>query len=922
MVRSAAAHESPPVRRGGLHHLDVHEALLLVGTDRERGLTEAEAAARLARFGLNALPRFRRRGPLLRFLLQFKHPLVIILMVAGAVTAALGEPVDSSVIFGVVLVNAVIGFVQEARAEQALEALVSMSRTRATVVRDGHKLAVDSEQVVPGDVILLESGDRVPADLRLVEVRELRTDESALTGESLPVSKHADAVAAETVMADRLNLVYASTLVTTGRGSGVAMDTGADTELGRIHRLVGDAAGVETPLTRRIAHFSKLITVVIVALAAVTFAIGLARGETASEMFVAAVALAVGAIPEGLPAAVTITLAIGVSRMARRHAIVRKLPAVETLGSTTVICSDKTGTLTENQMTVQEILAGGERFSLEGTGYTPQGAILHDGTPVRATACPTLVEALRAGALCNDARLRERDNRVEMIGDPTEGALLVAARKGGLDPTQLHKEHPRIDVLPFESEHQYMATLHPGERDQPVVYVKGAAERVIARCDRTLTASGEDAPIDVAATVAAVTELASQGLRVLALARRHLPPGTRDLTREHAETDLTFLGLEAMLDPPRPEAITAVQRCREAGILVKMITGDHAETARAIARQFGLGTPDEDGQVPVLTGAELEAIDERELPRLADETTVFARVSPEQKLRLVTALQARGEVVAMTGDGVNDAPALKQADIGVAMGISGTEVAKEAADVVLTDDNFSSIEAAVEEGRRVFDNLTKFIVWTLPTNMAEGLLIMTAIAAGTALPILPVQILWINMTTAVTLGLMLAFEPMEAGVMSRPPRDPRRPLLTGELIGRILLVSAVLLAGSYLLFHWEQNMGASLAEARTAAINVFVVGELFYLFNCRSLERSMFTVGVFSNRWVTVGVATTIALQGLLTYTPVMQKLFHTAALGVGAWTRIVAVGLVVYGVVGAEKWTRRRLRERHSGTSHPVKLA
>ena len=893
----------------GAHHLEVHEVVLLLGTDRERGLTEEEASRRFERIGPNASPRARRPGPFHRFAEQFRHPLVLILIAAGALTVALGGAVDASVIFGVVLVNAIIGFVQEARAEGALEALISMTRTRATVVRGGRKLTVDSERIVPGDLVVLDSGDRVPADLRLVAVHEFQTDESALTGESVPVTKHDDAVTAETLMADRLNLAYAGTLVTGGRGSGIVMSTGADTELGRIHRLVAEAAGIETPLTRRIAHFSKIITVVVLILAAVTFAIGLLRGETASDMFVAAVALAVGAIPEGLPAAVTITLAIGVARMAQRHAIVRKLPAVETLGSTTIICSDKTGTLTENQMTVQEIIAGNTHFTLDGTGYGPQGAIHLNGSPVSASKHPALAEVLRAGGLCNDARLRDRGGRVDVVGDPTEGALLVAARKGGLDLAELHADWPRLDAVPFESERQYMATLHSDPAGGPVVYVKGAAERILARCNREIDERGAEVDLDRTARLAEVSELASKGLRVLALASRRLMSGTDSLTRDAAASGLVFLGLQAMLDPPRPEAITAVERCRHAGIEVKMITDDHPETARAIAARFDLGTSSGGDHVSVLTGRDLAEIAECDLPRHAKQNAVFARVSPEQKLGLVTALQSRGEVIAMTGDGVNDAPALKQADIGVAMGLGGTEVAKESSDIVLTDDNFASIEAAVEEGRRVFDNLTKFIVWTLPTNMSEGLLILAAIAAGTTLPILPVQILWINMTTAVALGLMLAFEPMERGVMSRPPRDPRRPLLTGELVERILLVSALLLAGSYLLFHWEESMGASVAEARTAAINVFVAGELFYLFNCRSLERSILSVGIFSNRWVIAGVATMVALQALLTYAPPMQRLFHTAPLGPGAWLRILAVGLVVSLTVGAEKWLRQRTR-------------
>ena len=910
MSEPGATRQHPPTVQE-LHHLAVHEAVLLLESDPERGLDDSEAAARRERFGPNVLPAVRRQGPLVRLALQFHHPLIYILVAAGAVTAALGEVVDASVIFGVVLINAAIGFVQESRAERALEALVGMARTRATVIRGGRKLAIDSQELVPGDLVLLESGDKVPADLRLVSVRELRADESTLTGESEPAAKSDRILPRETVVADRENLAYAGTLVSGGRGAGVVMSTAGDTELGRIHRLVGESGGVETPLTRRIDHFSKRISIVIVALAAFTFTIGVARGEPVSDMFVAAVALAVGAIPEGLPAAVTITLAIGVSRMARRRAIVRKLPAVETLGSTTVICSDKTGTLTENQMTVQAIVAGGEAFSVEGAGYAPLGAIRRAQHAIVAEEWPALSECLIAGALCNDARLREREGRHEVVGDPTEAALLVVARKGGLDPVALARRRPRIDSIPFESEHQYMATLHAGAPAQaPVVYVKGAPERVLPRCVKALGPGGQEVVLDPAAVLAEVERLAGEGLRVLAIARASAPSGTVTLERGFVEEgELTLLGLAAMLDPPRPEAMAAVARCQAAGIAVKMITGDHVATARAIAGRLRLGGEVRDGGLEVLSGADLAALPEGELADAIERASVFARVAPEQKLRLVEALQARGHVVAMTGDGVNDAPALTQADIGVAMGVAGTEVAREAADVVLTDDNFASIAAAVEEGRRVFDNLTKFIVWTLPTNMGEGLLILAAILAGTTLPILPVQILWINMTTAVALGLMLAFEPKEPGLMDRPPRDPARPILTGELIGRILLVSGLLMAGSFLLFHWEQAGGASLAEARTAAVNVFVVGELFYLFNCRSLERSMFRVGVFSNRWVTGGVLATAGLQILITYAPFMHTLFRTAPLDLQAWVRIIGVGLCVYAAVGAEKWLRQRMR-------------
>ncbi len=630
------------------------------------------------------------------------------------------------------------------------------------------------------------------------------------------------------------------------------------------------------------------------------------------EMFMAAVALAVGAIPEGLPAAVTITLAIGVNRMARRHVIIRKLPAVETLGSTTVICSDKTGTLTENQMTVQAIVAGDQEFSVSGRGYEPVGTIERDGKAIDLGKAPALRECLIAGMLCNDAQLVERDQQWMIVGDPTEGALLVAARKAGLDWKQASQHTPRIDVIPFESQRQYMVTLHQRTDDaSTVVYIKGALEKVLSLCTQERGADGRIRHCDSDTINRAAHTLAERGLRILGFAQGVVSSETNKLDPDRHFSELIWLGLQGMMDPPRSEAIGAVQNCQRAGIEVKMITGDHAITARAIAQKIGLGatTVSDAGEPRVMTGTDLGMSSVNQMADFANETLVFARVAPEQKLRLVEALQARGHVVAMTGDGVNDAPALKQADIGVAMGRGGTEVAKEAADMILTNDNFASIEAAVEEGRGVFDNLTKFIVWTLPTNMGEGLVILTAIGAGWALPILPVQILWINMTTAVALGLMLAFEPKEARIMERFPRDPSRPLLTSELVWRILLVGALLLVGAFGLFFWVLSTGGTLEEARTVAVNVFVMVELFYLFNCRSLDRSMFQLGLFSNPWVTGGVLTTIVLQLLFTYAPAMNFLFHTAPIDGATWIPIIGIGLGSYFIVGMEKWCRRRLK-------------
>jgi Ca2+-transporting ATPase len=892
------------------HHLPADEVVDLLESDPVKGLGMFTIENRLEEFGPNMITVKGERGPLVRFLLQFHQPLIYILIAAGVITAGLQEWVDSGVIFGVVLVNAIIGFVQESKAVRALEALARTMTTEATVLREGEKLRIPATEVVPGDIVLLQAGDKVPADMRLIHLRVLQIDESALTGESVPVEKASDTLDHDTILADRRNMAYSSTLVTYGQGKGVVVATGDHTEVGRISQLISMTQELETPLTRKIAHFSHVLLYVILALAAVTVVVGVVRGQSIFDMFMAAVALAVGAIPEGLPAAVTITLAIGVSRMARRQAIIRNLPAVETLGSTTVICTDKTGTLTENQMTVQEIFAGGQRFEVTGVGYEPSGRILRQGSPVDAGKSAALVECLQAGALCNDSLLVNKETSWQIQGDPTEGALIVAANKGGLSMDIVQERFPRMDAIPFESRYQYMATMHDAGSDNPrIVYIKGAVEAILDRCNSHLDESGNSTILDPARVLKDVHEMAFRGIRVLAFARVELPARISILSHSDVDSGLTFLGLQGMIDPPRPEAVAAVKVCQTAGVHVKMITGDHALTAATIAKHMGLnGASDPDtGALAVVTGRELAEISDRELLDVAEQTAVFARATPEQKLRLVEALQHRGHVVAMTGDGVNDAPALKRADIGVAMGVTGTDVAKESADMVLTNDNFSSIEAAVEEGRGVFDNLTKFIVWTLPTNLGEGLVIMAAILAGVTLPILPVQILWINMTTAGFLGLMLAFEPKEPGIMTRPPRDPKTPILTRVLIGRILLVGLLLLAASFTLFQWELAVGASVAQARTVAVNVFVIIELFYLFNCRSLKRSIFELGLFSNLWVFGGVAVMLVLQMFYTYAPVMNRLFHNAPVGLDAWGRTVTAGIITYFIVEAEKWLRQR---------------
>ncbi|MGV1098367.1 cation-transporting P-type ATPase [Thiovibrio sp. JS02] len=891
------------------HHLPEAEVVDLLGSGKEKGLDLFEIKRRLEHFGPNTLSAKKGKGPLLRFLLQFHQPLIYILVVAGLITTALGEWVDSGVIFGVVIVNAIVGFIQEAKAVNALAALAKTMTTEATVLRQGEKKRIAATELVIGDIVFLQGGDKVPADLRLLQVRELQVDESALTGESLPIGKTIGKLAHDTVLADRKNMAYASSLVTFGQGSGIVVATGDHTEVGRISQLISEAEALATPLTRKIAHFSHILLYAILGLAALTVVVGIYRGQPLFDMFMAAVALAVGAIPEGLPAAVTITLAIGVSRMAKRNAIIRKLPAVETLGSTTVICSDKTGTLTENQMTVQGIIAGGKRFEVTGTGYNPDGGTIETGgAPVASDSFPALAECLRAGVLCNDSRLVVEEGTWQVHGDPTEGALLVAGLKAGQAPKPLLRETPRLDSIPFESEHQYMATLHRAGGGRPcTIYLKGAVETIVARCVDQLDAAGAVSELRPEQIHREVEALTGGGARVLALARKEMAEEPGGVNHDDVASGLTFLGLQGMIDPPREAAMAAVKICQAAGVRVKMITGDHPLTAAAIARQVGLAGTGGDGKVPVLTGGELAGLSDLEFIEAAERTPVFARATPEQKLRLVEALQARGHVVAMTGDGVNDAPALKRADIGVAMGITGTEVAKEAADMVLTDDNFSSIEAAVEEGRGVFDNLTKFIVWTLPTNLGEGLVILLAIFLGVTLPILPVQILWINMTTAGFLGLMLAFEPKEPGIMQRQPRDPKTPILTRTLNARILLVGALLLLAAFGLFAWELASGATLAQARTVAVNAFVVVELFYLFNCRSLSKTIFELGFFSNLWVFGGAVVMLLLQVAYTYLPIMNRLFQAEPIGPLAWLKIAAAGIVTYLVVELEKrlWQR-----------------
>ena len=873
------------------------------------GLADPEARRRLGVHGPNALPAARRRSAGLRLLLQFHNVLLYVMLGAALITAALGHWLDTGVLLGAVVVNALIGFVQEGRAESALEGIRQLLSPHAIVLRDGRRREVDAGELVPGDVVLLAPGDRVPADLRLLDPRELRIDESALTGESLPVEKSAAAVAGDAPLAERYGMAYSGTLVVHGQSSGVVVATGPATELGQVHRLTGGVAALATPLLRQIARFGRLLAGAIVVLAAATFVLGvLWRGHPASEMFLMVVALAAAAIPEGLPAVMTITLALGVQRMARRRAIVRRLPAVEALGSVTVICTDKTGTLTRNEMTVQRVVCAGHVYEVGGVGYAPVGSIRRDGRPAELATHRPLALAVRAGVLCNDAGLREDQGSWLVDGDPTEGALLVLGAKAGLDLAGTDA-WPRHDTIPFASEHRLMATFHHDPAGAPWIFVKGAPERVLELCATELRAHGEQ-PLDVDWWRRMATDTAAQGLRVLALACRRAAPAGARLGWADLQQPLVLLGLVGIIDPPREEAGAAVRECHRAGIRVKMITGDHAETARAIGAQLGIGA----GK-PCITGAEIALMDDAALRRVVEEVDVFARAAPEHKLRLVQALQAGGHVVAMTGDGVNDAPALKRADIGVAMGRKGTEAAKEAAGIVLADDNFATLAAAVREGRAVYDNIRKFILFMLPTNGGEGLVVVAAILFQLTLPLTAAQVLWINMVTSATLGLALAFEPAEAGIMRRPPRPPTERLLSGFFAWRVLFVSVLMAAAALGLFLWETAQGTPLAQARTMAVNVVVAAEMLYLLNSRFVLEPAFGAGPRpGNPAVWLTIAACVLLQVAFTHWSVLQAVFGSVALAAGQWLQVLGAASLVFVGAELEKWVVRRFLRRPAG--------
>ena len=884
------------------HALSTEDTTAALDVDPERGLDESEIKARRARFGENRLEERAQRSALRRFLSHFNNLFIYLLLIAGVVTGLLGEYLDSAVIFGVVLIIAIIGFIQEGRAERALESVQKILSNEARVTRNGTEQKVAAEELVPGDIVHLDTGDRVPADLRLLRVKNFQTQEAALTGESTAVEKSIEPVDEDAELGDRTNLAYSGTVVTSGKAIGVVARTGEQTEIGRISGMLSEVESLKTPLLRRLDAFTKALSGAIVAVAAITFAIGtLLWGRDWGEMFFAAVSIAVAAIPEGLPAVMTVTLAIGVERMARRNAIIRKLPAVETLGSVTTICADKTGTLTRNEMTVKTVRTAMTEAEVEGVGYQPEGGFTIDGEAADLGEHGDVLELLRIGLLCNHAELAEKDGEWKPEGDPMEAALIVLAGKAGLERESEAEEKPQDDAIPFASELRYMATLHHDREGKHFIYVKGAPERLLEMCDQELHGD-ELRDLDPERWQEWADDIAARGQRLLAAARKDAGE-VSELTEDEVERDLVFVGLFGLIDPPRDEAIESVGICQDAGMRVKMITGDHAKTAAAVARELGIENTER-----VLTGRELEQTPDEELPEIALDVDVFARASPEHKLRLVKALQSEEQIVAMTGDGVNDAPALKRADIGIAMGQKGTEAAREASAMVLADDNFASIERAVQEGRVVHDNLRKSILFLLPTNFAQAFIIVVAIAVGLALPITPVQILWVNMVTAVTLGIAFAWEKAEGNLMARPPHATDEPLLSVFVIWRTVFVGVLLLSGAGLLFLFAQQEPDKPVElARTLAVNALVVGQVFYLLNTRSFLAPAYSLsGLTGNPVALLAIAAIIVLQLLLTYAPFMNALFSTMPLDPHHWMLCLAVGVVVFVLVEAEKMLQR----------------
>jgi len=880
------------------HAIGADEVLRQLGANPRSGLDSEEISRRLGKYGSNKLPEGRKQGPLMRFLKQFDNILVYVLLGAGFIKLMVSLWLDAAIILAVVVINALLGYVQEGKAEKALDSIRNMLSAEARTLRGGEIRMTPAEELVPGDIVLLESGDKIPADLRLIEVKNLRTEEAALTGESVPIDKTTDPVSEKATVGDREGMAFSGTLVASGRGTGVVVATGSNTELGRINQMMAAVSPLETPLLRQIKKFGYAITAAIAAVSVVVFLFGRwVREMPFVDIFQAVVSIAISVIPEGLPALITVTLAIGVQRMAQRNAIIRRLPAVETLGSVSRICSDKTGTLTLMEMMVVSAVTAQSAYSVTGQGYAPKGEVLKDGKVADEDAILRLMG--RVSMLCNDAELLQQEGVWKVEGDPTEGALYPFATKIGLERQAELDAYPRIDAIPFESEHRFMATLHRRADGHETLLVKGAPEVILDHCDRQQSKSGEPATIDRDHFAEAADRLAAQGERVLALAwldTPGLPAG--NLSPASLPKNLVLLGLIGFLDPPREEAIEAVKECHGGGIRVTMITGDHKITAAAIAKMLGIG----DGKTAI-TGAEIEEMDTATLRERVGNVDVFARASPEHKLRLVKAIQANRQIVAMTGDGVNDAPSLKKADIGVAMGIKGTEVTKEAAGMVLADDNFASITAAVKEGRTVYNNIEKAILFMLPTNVAQGLIIMVAIFLGFTAPITAPQILWVNMVTSVALGLVISFEPHELDVMQRSPRAVDRPIIDSFGVWRIIFVGLALLALTLWAFFGMRSKGASDELARAVAVNTLVIGQIFYLLNSRyKFDSSLSPKAHLGNKYLTLGIGAVVILQLLFTYAPPFQFVFEVEAIPFWVWPWLVLGGLIFFLVVEAEK--------------------
>lgn len=870
------------------------------------GLDQPEAEARLAKYGKNCLPEAKKRPALVRFLIHFNNILIYVLLFSALITAALGHWIDTCIILAVVVANAIIGYMQEGKAEKSIEAIRQMLAPRAHVMRGGMRISIDAAELAPGDIVLLEAGDKVPADLRLLTAHGLSVQEAILTGESVPVEKQIKAVAGNAALGDRSCMAFSGTLVTSGQGKGVVVATGSEAEIGRISGLIATVETLATPLVKQMDIFARGLTAVILVIAILLLAYGYYAGHRDfAEIFMSVVGLFVAAIPEGLPAVLTITLAVGVRAMAQRHAIVRRLPAIETLGAVSVICTDKTGTLTRNEMMVASILTSKHLFTVEGEGFSPKGILKLEDANISPSEHLALEDIARAAVLCNDAALRERNGVWHAEGDPMEAALLACAAKIDLDVRSEQAAWSRTDAIPFDARHRFMATLNHDHERHAFVFVKGAPENVLLMCHDQHSAEGLQESLNADYWKQEAEAIAAQGQRVLAFARRPILPEHTVL--EHADVNgkLTLLGLVGMIDPPRSEAIVAVAECHRAGIQVKMITGDHGKTAAAIGKQIGLNNPDS-----VLTGADLDGMDDQQLKNSVLNCDIFARTSPEHKLRLVTALQAHSMTVAMTGDGVNDAPALKRADVGIAMGLKGSEAAKESAELVLADDNFASIVAAVREGRTVYDNLKKVISWTLPTNAGEALTVVVALLFGMTLPITPVQILWVNLITAITLGMALAFEPTEANTMHRPPRARNEALLSGDLLWHVIVVSLLFLGGVYGIYYYAIERGHSLELARTLSLNTLVMMEIFHLFFIRNIYGTSLTWKAVRGTKVVWRVVIIIALAQLtITYLPPLQPILSTQAIPVMDGILVLGIGVALFVILETEKQARLFLR-------------